>query len=171
MKRHSMDMVSLVFGLIFASAAAWWLVGRYVPSINVNIPHVGVFAAAVLIVLGLLGIVASLRRDRVPAPVTSAPPEPTGWVSASTMPVSPAATPAVTPATFPAATATSEAEPWASAEPATLSSTWDTQSTFTDTPTDPTADTSIETHIDTVEGPADPTANDPTRPTEPPPHP
>jgi hypothetical protein len=76
MKRHSTDMVSLVFGLIFAAIAGWWALGYYLGGFKVNIPHLGLFAAGALIVLGLLGVAASLRRDRtdpVEAPVTAVP--------------------------------------------------------------------------------------------------
>jgi hypothetical protein len=78
MKRHSTDMVSLVFGLVFAAIAGWWALGYYLDGFTVNIPHMGLFAAGALIVLGLLGVAASLRRDRsdvdpVEAPVTAVP--------------------------------------------------------------------------------------------------
>jgi hypothetical protein len=62
MKRHSTDLVSLTFGLIFAAIAGWWLVGRSVP--NVNVPNLGLIIAAGLIALGLLGVVGSLRHER-----------------------------------------------------------------------------------------------------------
>ena len=64
MKRHSTDPVSLAFGLIFAGIAGWWLVGRYVLDVDVNIPYLGLILAVALIVLGLLGVAGSLRRDR-----------------------------------------------------------------------------------------------------------
>jgi hypothetical protein len=64
MKRHSTDLVSLAFGLIFAGIAGWWLVGRYVLDVHVNIPYLGLILAVALIVLGLLGVAGSLRRDR-----------------------------------------------------------------------------------------------------------
>ena len=85
MKRHSTDLVSLVFGVIFLAASGWWLAGRYV---HLDVPHLGWITAAVLIGLGLLGLFGSLRGERTertepgtaaPAPAamtrpTSAPP-------------------------------------------------------------------------------------------------
>ena len=72
MKRHATDMVSLVFGVLFVFVAAWWAIDRYV-DVNIDLPNVGWIAAAALIVLGVIGIVASLRGDRTPVP-SAAPP-------------------------------------------------------------------------------------------------
>ncbi len=58
MKRHTTDTVSLVFGLIFLGIVGLWVVGLFV---DFDIPHFGWIAALGLIVLGLLGVVASLR--------------------------------------------------------------------------------------------------------------
>jgi hypothetical protein len=58
MKRHPTDTMSLVFGLIFLGIVGLWVVGLFV---DVDIPHFGWIAALGLIVLGLLGVVASLR--------------------------------------------------------------------------------------------------------------
>ena len=69
MKRHSTDLVSLVFGVIFLGAAGWWLVGQYV---TIDVPHLGWITAAVLIGLGILGLAGSLRGDR-PAVTAAAP--------------------------------------------------------------------------------------------------
>lgn len=63
MKRHDLDFVSLVFGLVFTVAAAWFFVSRYL-DVRLNVPNGGWFIAAVLIVLGLLGVGASLRHNR-----------------------------------------------------------------------------------------------------------
>jgi hypothetical protein len=71
MRRHSTDLVSLVFGLVFAVVAGWWLVGRYVMNVNLHIPNFGFIAAGILILLGLLGAIGSLRRDRAPAEATT----------------------------------------------------------------------------------------------------
>jgi hypothetical protein len=64
MKRHSTDLVSLTFALIFAFIAGWWLIGRFVMDVNLNVPNLGLFIAGGLILLGLLGVFGSLRRDR-----------------------------------------------------------------------------------------------------------
>ena len=60
MKKHSTDGVSLVFGVIFLVIAAWWSLSRLV-NVDVNIPNIGWFLALGLIVVGLFGVVASLR--------------------------------------------------------------------------------------------------------------
>ncbi len=69
MKRHSTDVVSLVFGLLFVGAAGWWFVARYL-DLRLNVPNGGWFIAGALIVLGLLGVVGSLRRDEDVRPVS-----------------------------------------------------------------------------------------------------
>ena len=75
MKRHSTDLVSFVFGVIFLAAAGWWLVSQFV---HVDVPHLAWITAAVLIGLGVLGLASSLRREREPgsdqpASVSAAP--------------------------------------------------------------------------------------------------
>jgi hypothetical protein len=84
MKRHSTDLMSLVFGVIFLGVAGWWLVGQYV---TVDVPHLGWITAAVLIVLGILGLAGSLRGERPAAtPVTA----PTSGPTVEMAPVPPA---------------------------------------------------------------------------------
>lgn len=61
MNKHQTDAVSLVFGSIFLLAAAWWLLGRLV---EVDVPRAGWFVAGGLVLLGLLGLVASTRPNR-----------------------------------------------------------------------------------------------------------
>jgi len=61
MKRHSADGVSLAFGLIFLGIVGWWTVESF---IDINVPNAGWFVAIALIVLGLLGVVLSLRTGR-----------------------------------------------------------------------------------------------------------
>jgi hypothetical protein len=65
MTRHRTDVVSLLFGLLFIALAGWWAVAYYLGwTLDWNVPNFGWFAAGVLIVVGLFGVVASLRRDR-----------------------------------------------------------------------------------------------------------
>lgn len=71
MKRHATDLVSLIFGLFFLLAAAWWY-GAIFLDVDLNLPNLGWFLAGGLIVVGLIGVVASLRRDRQPAGDTAA---------------------------------------------------------------------------------------------------
>jgi hypothetical protein len=71
MKSHRTDVVSLLFGLLFVALASWWAASYYLNwALTWHVPHFGWFAAGGLILLGLLGVVASLRRDRQePLPV------------------------------------------------------------------------------------------------------
>ena len=88
MKRHSTDLMSLVFGVIFLGVAGWWLIAQYV---TIDVPHLGWITAAVLIILGVLGLAGSLRGERPAAtPVTA----PTSGPTVQMAPVPPA------PATF-----------------------------------------------------------------------
>jgi hypothetical protein len=83
MKRHSTDLVSLIFGLIFLGVAGWWLIDR---TVSISVPHAGWIAAGGLIVIGVLGVAGSLRGDRTagrtddrpdtPAPPIATPPAP-----------------------------------------------------------------------------------------------
>jgi hypothetical protein len=83
MKRHTTDLVSLVFGIAFVGIAAWWLVSLY---FDLSVPHLGWFAAGGLILFGLFGVVVSLRggenatppeepadREEEPEPVHTPP--------------------------------------------------------------------------------------------------
>ena len=61
MKKHSLDVVSLVFGLVFVVIAAGWLL-RHV--ISIQLPDFGWFVAAGLIAVGLIGLAGALRGSR-----------------------------------------------------------------------------------------------------------
>jgi hypothetical protein len=67
MKRHDIDLVSLVFGLVFTAVAAWYFAVHYL-SVRINLPEGGWFIAAALIILGILGVAASLRQHREELP-------------------------------------------------------------------------------------------------------
>jgi hypothetical protein len=61
MKRHSLDVLSLVFGLIFLLVAASWITRH---SLRVEMPDPGWYIAGALIVAGLFGIISTLRGSR-----------------------------------------------------------------------------------------------------------
>ncbi len=63
MKRHELDVVSLIFGLIFVGAAAIWGI-----SDAPGPPLDGWPLPVLLIAVGLAGLVISLRRRRSGAP-------------------------------------------------------------------------------------------------------
>jgi hypothetical protein len=61
MKRHELDVVSLVFGLLFGAVASWWGVNQLG---HLNIP-LGWPLAVALLVAGLAGLIGALpRRNR-----------------------------------------------------------------------------------------------------------
>jgi len=62
-------VVSLVFGLLFAAIAAGWVVSYYFVDLRLNIPNLGLLMAGALILIGLLGVVGSLRNGRGAATV------------------------------------------------------------------------------------------------------
>jgi hypothetical protein len=70
MRQHRTDAVSLVFGLIFLIIAGSWVLGSAV-DLNLDIPNLGWLLALGLIVLGLLGVVASLRRSEPGTPAAA----------------------------------------------------------------------------------------------------
>jgi hypothetical protein len=93
MKRHSLDVLSLVFGLIFLLVAGSWITRH---SLRVEMPEPGWYIAGALIVAGLFGIISTLRGSRSsrkeaeaeqsttdyePAAYepTGSPAQPTGW--------------------------------------------------------------------------------------------
>jgi len=81
MKQHRADLVSLFFALVFLTVAGWWAI-TYLYDVQLNVPNFGWFAAGALILVGVLGIVASLRRDR-----TDVADEPAGSIPTSSVAV------------------------------------------------------------------------------------
>ncbi len=61
MKRHRTDLVSLLFGLVFLGLALAWMVGVPIVWTFDGLPRAGWFLAAALIVLGIIGLLRSLR--------------------------------------------------------------------------------------------------------------
>lgn len=60
MKRHPVDVISLIFGLIFVGIAAWWLLARVS---SIALP-VGWVVAIALVVIGTIGLLAAIRPSR-----------------------------------------------------------------------------------------------------------
>lgn len=60
MRPHHTDNVSLTFGLIFLSAAAWWLISRFAAIDPVGL---GWSIAGTLLTIGLIGLIGTLRTN------------------------------------------------------------------------------------------------------------
>ncbi|MEV0268520.1 MAG: hypothetical protein HOV71_08710 [Hamadaea sp.] len=58
MKKHPLDLLSLIFGLVFLLIAGLWTVHR---TVDVDLPPAGWFVAGGLILVGLLGIGSIVR--------------------------------------------------------------------------------------------------------------
>lgn len=58
MNKHDTDVLSLTFGSVFLAVVVWWLVARWV---SVDLPTGGWLVAGGLILLGLLGLYATVR--------------------------------------------------------------------------------------------------------------
>ena len=61
MRRHDLDVTSLVFGLIFVGVAGAWAL---VQTELISLPDLSVAGPAVLIVAGVIGLVATLAKGR-----------------------------------------------------------------------------------------------------------
>ncbi len=74
------DILSLIFGLLFLAVAGAWTASYYLDldwRIDWRLPHLGWLVAGGLVLAGLLGILASLRRDRTePTTAPTTAPEP-----------------------------------------------------------------------------------------------
>lgn len=60
MRPHRTDAISLTFGLIFLSAAGWWLVSRFA---SIDPVGLGWSIAGTLLIIGLIGLVSTLRGN------------------------------------------------------------------------------------------------------------
>jgi len=58
MKKHPLDLLSLVFGLVFLLIAGLWVTNR---TVDIELPPAGWFVAGALILAGLLGIGSIVR--------------------------------------------------------------------------------------------------------------
>lgn len=56
---RQIDLPAFVTGATFTGIGLWWLIDRFV---DIDLPRTGWVVAAALIVLGLFGLVRSLRR-------------------------------------------------------------------------------------------------------------
>ena len=65
MKRHSQDVVSLVFGLVFLLVAGLWVLWRIGTLDRDSVTWV---PAAALILIGLIGLTLSIARSRAATP-------------------------------------------------------------------------------------------------------
>ncbi|HEX3005018.1 MAG TPA: hypothetical protein VHO27_12470 [Angustibacter sp.] len=61
MRRHDLDVTSLVFGLIFLGVAATWAL---VQTELVTLPDLSLLGPAVLIVAGVVGLAATLAKNQ-----------------------------------------------------------------------------------------------------------
>jgi hypothetical protein len=64
---HRTDVLSLFFGVVFLAVVGWWAAAYYLNwtvDWSWNLPNMGWFVAAALILLGLLGLLASARPRR-----------------------------------------------------------------------------------------------------------
>lgn len=59
MRRHETDVTSLVFGLVFLGITGLWALVQYDV---LSLPDASTVAPAVLVVAGLIGVVATVRR-------------------------------------------------------------------------------------------------------------
>jgi hypothetical protein len=62
MKAHRVDLVSLIFGLLFLLGAAWWLLAS---PLGLGLAALGWAVAIVLIMLGVIGLLGAIRGSRV----------------------------------------------------------------------------------------------------------
>jgi hypothetical protein len=63
MKAHRTDVSSLVFGVLFLGVAGWWLMAQFV-DLSIGFGTLGWLVAALLVLVGAVGIVAAIRSNR-----------------------------------------------------------------------------------------------------------
>ena len=61
MKKHATDVVALSLGCAFLALVAVWTVAK---AVTIDMPSGGWFVAAVLVVIGVIGLAAALRPNR-----------------------------------------------------------------------------------------------------------
>ena len=113
---HRSDLLSLFFGIVFLAVVGWWAASySFDWGIDWNLPNLGWFVAGALILLGLLGLLASLRRSPDRAPDLPPPPAAAGPAPAP----APASTipPGEAPTEVPLTVRTFDPEPPMAAEP------------------------------------------------------
>jgi hypothetical protein len=99
MRRHRTDLLSLLFGLLFLAVVGTWAGSSYLHwDVDWELPNLGWFVAGGLILVGLLGLLGSMRRNPAPPPSFDATPVPTPDVTDGSTPtqdltVGPAASP------------------------------------------------------------------------------
>jgi hypothetical protein len=73
MRRHRTDLTSLIFGLFFLTIVGFWAVSTYTDwRIDWQLPNFGWFVAGTLILIGVLGLLASMRRQPAAPPTPPA---------------------------------------------------------------------------------------------------
>lgn len=65
MKPHPTDHLSLAFGVLFLTVAGWWLIAQ-VTDLVVSLQVMGWLVAALLVVVGAVGIMVAIRSGRSP---------------------------------------------------------------------------------------------------------
>ncbi len=65
MKPHPTDHLSLAFGVLFLTIAGWWLIAQ-VTDLVVSLQVMGWLVAALLVVVGGVGIMVAIRSGRSP---------------------------------------------------------------------------------------------------------
>lgn len=65
MKPHPTDHLSLAFGVLFLTIVGWWLIAQ-VTDLVVSLQVMGWLVAALLVVVGGVGVMVAIRSGRSP---------------------------------------------------------------------------------------------------------